>query len=277
MGMLLPNFLNGQTIGQNDLNNEFVQLIHSTHFLDDLVPCVYYGFNVINQTGLNITINNGYGRASDVLISYVSSGILQIECTTSTISTTLTLPANSIVYIVVNSNISSLSSGLYNYTTTDTINYTTTLTSTFPTGTLIGQIPLYTVTTNSTAIDSISTNSNFLNFNQKFSRNAIDLDNVIGGISALGLGELLPDNYYTITGKVSIVANGGFSSATYNITGHAFTTTSVIQATMNTQSIPTTGVLLGAYMVNLNQFIITSTASVTGTNPLLVNITISGY
>lgn len=154
--MYISNYINGQIVQDADMNNEFVQLLDNIALVSNLVPCVYYGF--LNSTPINLTveISAGAGRHADVSIPFIVSGQpLQITCALNN-ATTVTIPANATGWIVINSNINSLSSGSYSYSTTDTIQFVTSLSPVFPAGTLIGQIPLYQVVSGALSITSIT-------------------------------------------------------------------------------------------------------------------------
>ena len=151
--MYISNYINGQNVQDTEMNNEYASLEHTTNFFNNIVPCVYYG-NTAVISGLNVTVLAGEGRAKDVVMSWLNyTNPLMIEY--NVIETVLSIPENVTDgngFIVVNSNINSISVGGRSYTTTDTIQFVTSLTSSFPSGTLIGQVPLYSVTSNATSV-----------------------------------------------------------------------------------------------------------------------------
>lgn len=164
--MYIPNYTDGQTVNQNALNFMFQEVQQRTSFLDYIVPCVYYGLNG-TVTGLDATISLGEGRTKDVTLSTIGGGeTLQIRCKTN--DTTISIPPNSTGYIVVNSNMVP-GSDIYNYVTNDTVEFVTTLTPSFPIGTLVGQIPLYTVTSNAT--NATLTDTNLVRLNNAITPN----------------------------------------------------------------------------------------------------------
>jgi microcystin-dependent protein len=147
--MYIQNSINGQVVNQNDLNNSFDELLQRYDFVSDIVPCVYYGCNISSISGLSIHLTSGQGRQSDVSISFISSGAE---------AATLVIPPNTSGHIVVNSNINSIAAGAYSYHTTDTLQFVTSLTSTFPTGTLVGQTLIGNVSSTSSGVTVNYTN-----------------------------------------------------------------------------------------------------------------------
>jgi hypothetical protein len=199
--MYITNAYNGQTMYQEDINLMFQELSERTSFLDSVTPVIYYGFNVTSNSGLNVTISQGEGRCNDVSISYVSQGNkLQVRVNAS--ANTLSIPANvKNGYIVVNSNINSTSPSQSSYVSNDTISFTQSLASFLPSGTLIGQLPLYEVNSTSSSVTLTPLRLNVLNSLQ--------------GVFAESLS--VSSNYLNPTASVNINSGDGNSTIPLSI------------------------------------------------------------
>lgn len=131
--------------------------------INSVGPIIIRGLDV-TSSGLDLTITKGSGFCDEVQLPFIYNRKTTTTDFNNTNTynpavvlisdTTLAMPANSTFYLVMMSSIDSTIPYQDSYETTDTILFTSTLTTSFPSGNVIGELVIAQITTDGAGVTS---------------------------------------------------------------------------------------------------------------------------